>query len=122
MEKTVLGHIDCPCCGTVNGVRFTPDKNGKPFGYCEAECGLQLRIGGDRHREKIFAERFPWAAGKPVTVTVPNNPPSGSAPLPVTVPGAGAGSSSQDDPPPKKAERPRTGIGMAVDVLLGGAR
>ncbi len=61
-EKEILGHIDCPSCGTAKGMRVTHDKNGEPFGYCEAECGQQLRVGGDRHRVKAFLARFPWAA------------------------------------------------------------
>jgi hypothetical protein len=72
MSKDVLGHIDCPTCGTAKGMRITHDKNGEPFGYCEAECNQQMRIGGDKRRVKAFLARFPWAAGKtePVTVTV----------------------------------------------------
>jgi hypothetical protein len=69
----VLGHIDCPTCGTVGGMRITADKNGDPFGYCEAECSQQLRVGGDARRVRKFLARYPWAAGgepaKPVTGT-----------------------------------------------------
>lgn len=61
-ERDILGHIDCPTCGTAAGMRITHDKNGDPFGYCEAECGQQLRVGGDRYRIKAFLARFPWAA------------------------------------------------------------
>lgn len=67
--KAVLGHIDCPSCGAVKGMRITQDKNGAPFGFCEAECGQQLRIGGDKRRVRSFVARYPWAAGEPVTVT-----------------------------------------------------
>lgn len=63
-DKEILGHIDCPSCGTAKGMRVTHDKNGEPFGYCEAECGQQLRVGGDRYRVKAFLARFPWAAQK----------------------------------------------------------
>lgn len=63
-DKEILGHIDCPSCGTAKGMRVTHDKNGEPFGYCEAECGQQLRVGGDRYRVKAFLARFPWAAKK----------------------------------------------------------
>lgn len=74
MEKRVLGHIDCPTCGTAKGMRITSDKNGDPFGYCEATCSQQMRIGGDKSRVRRFLERFPWAAGTsaaPVTDTAP---------------------------------------------------
>ena len=49
-EKHVLGHIDCPTCGTAHGMRVTLDKNGDPFAFCEAECNQQLRIGGNARR------------------------------------------------------------------------
>lgn len=82
--KAVLGHIDCPACGTVKGMRITPDKNGDPFGFCEAECGQQLRVGGDKRRVRSFVARYPWAAGeavqvepaKPVTVKVAETAPA----------------------------------------------
>ena len=61
MAREILGHIDCPVCGTAKGMRITLDKNGDPFGYCEAECNQQMRIGGDRRRVRLFVERFPWA-------------------------------------------------------------
>lgn len=74
-------------------MRITLDKNGHPFGFCEAECGQQLRVGGDKRRVKAFVARYPWAAGeavqdapaepaKPVTVTVAETAP---APEPVQV-------------------------------------
>lgn len=34
--REVLGHIDCPACGTAGGMRVTLDKNAEPFGFCEA--------------------------------------------------------------------------------------
>lgn len=89
MEKPILGHIDCPTCGTAKGMRIKPDRNGDPFGYCEAECGQQLRIGGDPRRVRDFVRRYPWA-GKPAPepVTAPASP-APPAPLqekiPVTV-------------------------------------
>lgn len=43
-------------------MRVTLDKNGDPFGYCEAECSQQMRIGGDARRVRKFLARFPWAA------------------------------------------------------------
>lgn len=69
-EKTVLGHIDCPACGWEGGMRITADKNGDPFGFCEASCNAQLRIGGNARRVAAFIQIHPWAAG-PVTVPVP---------------------------------------------------
>jgi hypothetical protein len=67
----VLGHIDCPTCGTVGGMRITADKNGDPFGYCEAECSQQLRVGGDARRVRKFLARYPWAAGQEQQQTAP---------------------------------------------------
>lgn len=85
-EDRVLGHIDCPTCGTVRGMRITHDKNGHPFGYCEAECSQQLRIGGDMRRVRKFIARYPWAAGgqekaqePPVTATAKANEPKPKA-------------------------------------------
>lgn len=69
--RDVLGHIDCPACGTPGGMRITHDKNGEPFGYCEASCNQQLRIGGSRYRVAQFVARYPWAGGPSVTVTAP---------------------------------------------------
>lgn len=40
-------------------MRITEDKNGDPFGYCEANCGQQLRIGGDKRRVRDFFQRYP---------------------------------------------------------------
>ena len=76
--REVLGHIDCPTCGTAKGMRITHDKNGDPFGYCEANCSQQMRVGGDARRVRDFIARHPWAA-KPVPVTG-----APSAPVPVT--------------------------------------
>jgi hypothetical protein len=63
-------------------MRITHDKNGHPFGYCEAECSQQLRIGGDVRRVRKFLARFPWAAGPDA------GPPSASAPVTGTAPAA----------------------------------
>jgi len=79
-EKIVYGYINCPHCGYENGMRITADKSGKPFGYCEANCAGQLRVGGNPHREKEFFKAHPGIAAamkgepekpeeKPVTVT-----------------------------------------------------
>lgn len=80
-------------------MRITADRNGDPFGYCEAECSQQLRIGGDARRVRKFIERHPWAAGKPaepaqpaavpVTATVPEPKPAAApVPAPATAPKA----------------------------------
>lgn len=70
MKGALLGHINCPSCGTAKGMRVTTDKNGDPFGFCEAKCGQQLRVGGNSYRVAEFKANhkhlFP-----PVTVTVP---------------------------------------------------
>ena len=72
-EKTIHGRIDCPCCRTKDGVRVTADKNGQPFGFCDANCGLQLRIGGDAWRVTQFKRQHPKIAesmsGSPVSDT-----------------------------------------------------
>lgn len=94
--KATLGHIDCPSCGTVKGMRITHDKNGEPFGYCEAECDQQLRIGGKASRVRAFLARYPWAAGAPAPE--PAAPPVADAPPP---------------PKPRKAG--------PFDFLMGGA-
>jgi hypothetical protein len=79
-DKQILGHIDCPTCGAAKGMRITHDKNNEPFGYCEANCSQQLRVGGDARRVRDFVARHPWAAA-PGTGTAPP-----SAPAPVTAP------------------------------------
>lgn len=60
--QTVLGRIDCMGCGTAGGMRITHDKNAEPFGFCDAECGLQMRIGGNKRRVDLFIQNHPWAA------------------------------------------------------------
>ncbi len=100
----ILGHIDCPSCGTAKGMRITHDKNGHPFGYCEAECSQQLRIGGDERRVRKFLARYPWAAG--------DAPASTPAAAPVAAPVAAPAPVA---PPPKaKPSRAQN----AFDVLL----
>lgn len=64
----LLGHIDCPCCGLIKGMRITEDKNGQPFGYCEGDCSQQLRIGGDARRVNQFYANHPHIK-RPGTVT-----------------------------------------------------
>lgn len=74
-KAETLGQIDCPCCGTAKGMRITHDKNGEPFGYCEANCSGQLRIGGDKRRVAAFVALYPWAAGKPAEPAAPVSAP-----------------------------------------------
>ncbi len=58
-DKTIYGRIDCPICKTKDGVRITKDKNGEPFGFCDAKCEQQLRIGGKDYRVEAFAKSYP---------------------------------------------------------------
>ena len=60
--QTVLGRIECKGCNTPDGMRITHDKNMEPFGFCDAECGLQMRIGGNKRRVELFIKNNPWAA------------------------------------------------------------
>lgn len=78
----LLGHIDCPSCGTAKGMRVTLDKNDHPFGYCEAKCSQQLRIGGDAYRVKEFYAKYPHLLPKTGTDTHTEEKP---APEPVPV-------------------------------------
>lgn len=114
-EKKILGHIDCPACGTAKGMRITPDKNGHPFGYCEAECSAQLRIGGDSRRVAAFLKRYPWAAGQPVTETI-------TAPAPATTPTPAAPSKQEKkaEPvtPPVPVKAARKPVANPFDFLL----
>lgn len=128
-QREIIGHIDCPACGTAGGMRVTKDKNGDPFAYCEAECSLQIRFGGDARRVAKFLARYPWAAS--VTVPVPDLSTHGAAgearkrpPPPASVP-AVSGSASPvgtlpkaepDATPPKP---PKSAFAHAVDLLAG---
>ena len=71
MNKTILGHIDCPTCGEETAMRITTDKNGDPFGFCEI-CRQQLRVGGDADRVDDFYRAHPGIKkpGAPVRATV----------------------------------------------------
>lgn len=60
--QPVLGRIECKGCNTPDGMRITHDKNMEPFGFCDAECGLQMRIGGNKRRVELFIKNNPWAA------------------------------------------------------------
>ena len=100
MARVVLGHVDCPTCGTPKGMRITHDKNGEPFGYCEAKCNQQIRIGGDKYRVELFLIRHPWARG--------GNPPPIAEPPPEKKGGGipeGPGKPDLSEIPPKKEEK-----------------
>ncbi|MBL8506368.1 MAG: hypothetical protein JNJ51_08425 [Methylobacillus glycogenes] len=94
-DKSILGHINCPYCGTQGGMRITLDKNESPFGFCEANCDGQLRIGGKPRRVAAFLKLHPHIAQamqpkpaeNPVTVTaakpavtVPEKPAKAASP------------------------------------------
>lgn len=108
-EKQILGHIDCPTCGTAHGMRVTLDKNGEPFAFCEANCNQQLRIGGNARRVSAFVARYPWAAGKA----------EAPAPAPVTAPAKAPAPAKT--PAPATAKPKATGAGF-FDQLLNGSK
>lgn len=117
MSREVLGHIDCPTCGTAKGMRITQDKNGDPFGYCEAECSQQMRIGGDKRRVKAFVARYPWAMPPAVSVTAPAPAPAPTpeaAPKPAPKPAAKAA----PVPAPAPAKPERKPVANPFDFLL----
>lgn len=106
MTKEVFGHINCPHCGTAKGMRITHDKNGAPFGYCEAKCSGQLKVGGDSNRVAAFLVMYPWAAGKQIQEP---------APVPVPVPAAKAAPAPKAAPVPAPAKTAKPG---PFDFLL----
>ena len=69
-EKPVLGMIDCPHCGEVNGMAVKHDKNEEPFGHCE-DCAGQLRVGGKPGRVRKFCRMYPWAASSKAPLPAP---------------------------------------------------
>lgn len=87
-DGKIIGHINCPYCGAVNGMRVKLDKNGAPFGFCEANCDGQLRVGGKARRVEAFMKLHPHIAKAmqsepekpPVTVTAPKAPETKPAP------------------------------------------
>lgn len=113
MARDVLGHIDCPTCGTVKGMRVTADRNGEPFGYCEANCSQQLRIGGDKRRVAAFVARYPWAVAKPVLQAAADaaaKPVTAPAPVPAAAPAPAAKAKPAAAKPvaaPAPEEKPR---------------
>lgn len=95
-KADTLGRIECPVCGTAAGMRIAPDKNGEPFGYCDATCSAQLRIGGDKARLARFVARYPWAKPAAAPVTPP-------APAPVPAPAKPAAPAGAPAPAPAPA-------------------
>lgn len=84
IEKKVLGRINCPSCGEVESMRVTLDKNGAPFGYCDMNCEVQLRLGGNQLRVKAFLNKHPhikaaYEGLNPVTDTAVKSQETGKA-------------------------------------------
>lgn len=107
----IIGRTDCDTCGTHDGMRFTRDKNGDPFGYCDVKCGQQKRVGGCKYRVSLFVALHPWAA--PVTGTAP-------APAPAAAPVAAPEPVPAHVPAPAP-EKPKAGWLSGLEYL-GGAR
>lgn len=105
-DRTILGHIDCPTCGMAAAMRISEDKNGDPFGYCEANCGQQLRIGGDRRRVRDFFNRYPNLQRR-----ADDAPPAESAPQ--SAPPAAA----KADTPAAPARPKRSAFEDALSIL-----
>lgn len=116
-EKTILGHIDCPACGTAGGMRVTNDKNGHPFGFCTAECGQQLRVGPNADRIAHFRKRYPWAAPKAAApeapAAAPAQAPAAAKPAAVPAPAPAAKKPA--------AAAPRSSMADALKFLGVGA-
>lgn len=124
-KAEVLGHIDCPVCGTKDGMRITADKNNAPFGYCEATCDMQLRIGGKVSRVNKFYELYPHIRkpGAPPAAVVPGAPSQEDAPATAADPTAGndgtrspapSKPAAPDPAPPPKPQRTWTVLGRGA--------
>lgn len=107
--KEPLGYIDCPCCGMTEGMRIAPDKNGDPFGYCEANCGQQMRIGGDKRRVRDFLKRYPQFDRREKETESKVT----AEPMPPVVPVVPA----HLIPTPQPAKKPRSAFEDALSVL-----
>lgn len=90
MNKNILGHINCPTCGTAGAMQITHDKNGHPFGFCAQECGQQLRVGPNPDRIAEFVKRYPFAGTAKAAAPVPAPAPAAAklAPVPAPAPAA----------------------------------
>lgn len=119
--REVLGHIDCPTCGQSKGMRITHDKNGEPFGFSEACCNQQLRVGGDKRRVAAFVARYPWAA-KP-TEAAPAPAPAEATPAPApqaAKPAPAAKKAAKPEPTPTPAPKARASLPGPFDFLTKG--
>jgi len=106
-----LGHINCPYCGYVNGMRITEDKSGNPFGYCEANCSGQLAVKGDGYRKQKFYELYPH-------LRKPGDAPPVVAAAAVPVASSGEGATESEvrktpQTPPAKPARKAFSLGAA---------
>lgn len=106
MKGELLGYIDCPHCGLEDGMRVTEDKNGEPFGFCEAECDGQLRVGGKARRVEKFYQLHPHLRKRPTIAPAPQVA-AGAVPV------APAKADAAETPPAAKPVKPR------VATLLG---
>lgn len=91
MSREILGHIDCPHCGHEAGMRITLDKSGAPFGFCEANCNGQMRIGGNAARVAAFYRKHPHlkqpgAAAPEIEPKTTSTAPEPKKPAPVVEP------------------------------------
>lgn len=89
----VLGQIDCPVCGHDRGMRIAADKNGEPFGFCEANCDAQMRVGGKLRRVELFYRHHPGIRRPGGTVQ------------PIQVASAVPGAASHEDAPATVTEQ-----------------
>lgn len=108
-ERTILGHIDCPTCGMQQAMRITEDKNGDPFGFCEANCGQQLRIGGDRRRVRDFFNRYPSVQRRADDAPAATAAPSTAATVEPEL----------DKPAPAKQDKPKRSAFVDALEILG---
>lgn len=84
-SKIVYGRISCPHCHMIDAMRITADKNGQPFGFCDLNCGGQLKIGGNPFRVNKFFEAHPGIAKAMKGEQEPERTPEIQAEIPVTV-------------------------------------
>lgn len=87
-NRDFLGRMDCIVCGLADGVKITEDKNGHPFGHCDAKCNEQYRIGSDKDRVQYFYDEHPDVAlgsgcgfVKKRAATPPAQPAGGAVPV-----------------------------------------
>ncbi len=118
-QVNALGSIDCPTCKTHGGMRITHDKNGDPFGFCEAECGQQLRVGGNARRVALFVKTYPFAGhtkDEPATEPAPVAKPAAAA-KPAAQAKPAAKPTPAPAPAPAPAAKPRATVSDARRML-----